>query len=130
MLKYLGRRIMHTKAEKEIKGRLETVEQTASSSSRELQQTTIGKDVRRPDTPKRSTSVSCKVHLYFISMKYQISNSRRSLLNTILLLLSCFLEKKKVELIQSKNGELLNHLELVSVHGKIKVTRLTATRTN
>ncbi|RWV86677.1 hypothetical protein GW17_00051402 [Ensete ventricosum] len=39
--------------------RLETAAQTASSSSRELQQSTMGSDGRRPATPRRSTSVSC-----------------------------------------------------------------------
>lgn len=39
--------------------RLDTAEQTASSSSRVLQHTTIGRHGRRPAMPKRSTRVSC-----------------------------------------------------------------------
>lgn len=49
----------NTREAKEMQERLETVEQTASSSSRELQQSAIGREWRRPATPKRSTKVSC-----------------------------------------------------------------------
>lgn len=41
---------------------LETAEQTASSSSRVLQQTTIGSHGRRPAIPNRSTNVSCQCY--------------------------------------------------------------------
>lgn len=48
-----------TKAAKEMKGRVDKEEQTASSSSRELQHTTMGSHGRRPSTPSNSTTVSC-----------------------------------------------------------------------
>lgn len=44
----------------EMWDRLETAKQTASSSSRVLQHTTIGRHERRPAIPSRSTNVSCK----------------------------------------------------------------------
>lgn len=51
-----------TKEAKEMYWRLETAEQTASSSSRELQHTIIGKDGRRPATSNKPTNVSCQKH--------------------------------------------------------------------
>lgn len=60
-----------------MSARLETAEQTASSSSLELQQTIIGKPGRRPATTKcnSSTNVSCHKFYYFhhsivIKLKY------------------------------------------------------------
>jgi len=48
-----------TKAEEEMKGRGEREEQRESRSSRVLQQTTIGKQGRRPTKSRRSTKVCC-----------------------------------------------------------------------
>lgn len=48
-----------TKAEEEMKGRGERDEQRESRSSRVLQQTTMGKQERRPTKSRRSTNVCC-----------------------------------------------------------------------
>jgi hypothetical protein len=48
-----------TKAEDEMKGRGEREEQRESRSSRVLQQTTMGKQGRRPTKSRRSTKVCC-----------------------------------------------------------------------
>ncbi|KAJ4889346.1 14-3-3 protein [Raphanus sativus] len=50
-----------------MKGRVDKEEETAWSSSRELQQTTMGSHGRRPSTPSNSTTVSCADQYVYVA---------------------------------------------------------------
>lgn len=101
------KREANTREAKEMQERLETVEQTASSSSRELQQSAIGREWRRPATPKRSTKVSC-------NWKQKKKKN------------FCFRKRNMNPRHSRKREEVTYHLELESVYSNIVVARRTA----